>query len=118
MTPPYVELVRHATGVDYPQLIVRGACGLELGDVRQAEPTAPCLRHCIMSREAGVLRDVAIDPAVAPMVVGDMLWWKPGEVIEDVMTWRAGILFFRFDNAAEMRDLSARMQDLVRPVLD
>jgi hypothetical protein len=108
--------VRHATGVDYPQLIVRGACGLDLGDVRQAEP-APYLRHCIMSRETGVLRDVAIDPSVAGKIVDRLLWWKPGDLIEDVMTWKAGILFFRFEDADEMRDQSARMQDLVRPIV-
>jgi biotin carboxylase len=113
----YVELVRHATGVDYPQLIVRGACGLDLGDVTQVEPTGPYLRHCVMSREAGVVRDLAVDPAVADKVVDRMMWWKPGEVIEDVMTWKAGILFFRFADVEQMRELSARMQDLVRPVL-
>ena len=113
----YVELVRHATGVDYPQLIVRGACGLNLGEVRQVEPTGAYLRHCIMSHQTGVIRDLSIDPSVADKIVDQMLWWRPGDVIEDVMTHKLGIMFFRFDSPAEMEALSDRMPDLVRPVV-
>jgi biotin carboxylase len=113
----YVDLVRHATGVDYPGLIVRAACGMPLDDVVQVEPRGAYLRHCVMSREAGRLEDLHIDPSVKGKIVDEMLWWKRGELITDVMTWKAGILFFRFDGEAEMRDLSARMPDLVRPVL-
>jgi biotin carboxylase len=111
----YVRLVQHATGVDYPGLIVRAACGIDTGDVRQVEPTGYFTRHCIMSRHPGRVAGLTIDPAVAGKIIDRMLWWSAGEVIEDVLTYKMGILFFRFDSGAEMRDLTERMQDLVRP---
>jgi biotin carboxylase len=113
----YVSLVRHATGVDYPSLIVRGACGLDAGAVAQVEPAGFFTRHCVMSRETGEIADLAIDPAVQGKIVDQMLWWKPGDIIADVLTHKLGILFFRFESEAEMLDLTERMQDLVRPRL-
>lgn len=113
----YVDLVTHATGIDYPRQIVRAACGLGLDDIGQAETTGAFLRHCIMSRETGTISGLAIDPAVEGKIIDSMLWWKPGDVIADVMTHKLGILFLRFDSEAEMLALSDRMQDLVRPRL-
>lgn len=113
----YVELVRHATGVDYASLIVRAACGLSLDGVTQAESSGPFLRHCIMSREAGEIAGLEISPRVQDRIIDQMLWWKPGDVIDDVLTHKLGILFFRFKDAAEARELSQAMPDLVQPVL-
>lgn len=113
----YVSLVRHATGVDYPSLIVRPLCGLGYDDVRQAEPAGCFTRHCIMSREAGEIVGLEIDPAVERKIIDRMLWWKPGDRIQDVLTHKLGILFFRFDDPEEMLSLTERMQDLVRPRL-
>jgi len=111
----YVELVRHATGVDYASLIVRPACGLALGDVNQAQPTGHFLRHCIMSREAGEIAGLEISPRVQDKIIDQMLWWKPGDIIEDVLTHKLGILFFRFEGEEEARELSKQMPELVRP---
>ena len=44
-----------------------------------------------------------------------MLWWKPGDVIDDVLTQKLGILFLRFDGRDEMLDLGHRLHDLIRP---
>ena len=113
----YVSLVTHATGVDYPRQIVRAACGLGFDDISQAERTGAFLRHCIMSRETGTIVGLAIDPRVEGKIIDSMLWWKRGDMIEDVMTHKLGILFLRFDSEAEMLASSDRMQDLVRPRL-
>lgn len=113
----YVTLVRHATGVDYPSLIVRAAAGLDLGGIEQVEPTAFVTRHCIMSRRPGEIAGLTIDAAVEDRIIDGMLWWKPGDVIEDVLTHKLGILFFRFAGRDEMLDLTERMPDLVRPQL-
>jgi len=94
---------------------VRGACGLDLGQVSQVEPTGPFTRHCIMSREVGEIAALEIDPTVRGKIVDQMLWWARGDVIQDVLTHKLGILFLRFDSQDEMLDLTERMQDLVRP---
>lgn len=113
----YVELVRHATGVDYPSLIVRGACGLRLDGVTQAEPTGAFIRHCIMSREAGRVDGLFVDPVVAGKLIDQMLWWTPGDVLDDILVQKLGIMFLRFDSDDEMRELGDRLPDLIRPVM-
>ena len=112
----YVLLVQQATGVDYPSLIVQPACGLPLGDIQQAEPRGFYGRHCVMSRSTGVVTGLSVDPSVETKVIDEMLWWSPGDVIDDVLVQKLGIMFFRFDDAAEMRVLMEQMQDLVQPV--
>lgn len=111
----YVSLVRHATGVDYPAMIVRGACGLGYEGVKQVEPVGYFTRHCVMSRQTGRIVGLEIDPGVASKIIDQMMWWKPGDQLEDVLTQKLGILFFRFDSEDEMQDLTERMQDLIRP---
>jgi biotin carboxylase len=111
----YVSLVQHATGVDYPAMIVRAACGMGYGKLSQTEPAGYFTRHCIMSRQAGRVAGVVIDPAVNDKIIDQMLWWKNGDVIEDVLTQKLGILFLRFDDSDQMLDMTDRMQDLVRP---
>lgn len=113
----YVDLVSLATGVDYPSLIIRPACGLGYDDVVQTEPSGCFTRHCIMSRKPGRIAGLEIDPVVRGKIVEEMLWWKPGDVIEDVLTHKLGILFFRFEGMEDMLELTERMQDLVRPVV-
>ena len=112
----YVLLVQHATGVDYPSLIVRPACGLSFGDVRQIETRGFYGRHCVMSRKTGVVTELIVDPVVVTKVIDQMLWWNPGDVIDDSLVQKLGIMFFRFGDAAEMRVFMEQMQDLVQPV--
>lgn len=112
----YVLLVQHATGVDYPALIVRPACGLSYGDIKQAEPRGFYGRHCVMSRRTGVVTGLSVDPSVETKVIDQMLWWSPGDIIDDVLVQKLGIIFICFDDAAEMRVLMEQMQDLVQPV--
>jgi len=113
----YVELVRLSTGVDYPALIVRGAAGIGLGGVTQAEPAGFFTRHCVMSRQTGAITGLTVDETVRDKVIDQMLWWKPGDRIEDVLTHKLGIMFFRFESGEEMLETTERLQDLVRPEL-
>jgi biotin carboxylase len=113
----YVELVRLATGVDYPAQIVRAACGLSYDGLTQAEPAGFFLRHCVMSRRSGRIEGLEIATKAQSRLVDQMMWWVPGDVIADVLTHKLGIMFFRFNDQAEMRDMAGRMQDLVRPIL-
>lgn len=113
----YVCLVKHATGIDYPSLIVQAACGRDIGPVGQVEPKDAITRHCIMSRERGRVEGLEIDPGVADRIIDQMLWWKPGDLIEDVMVQKLGILFLRFDSVDQMTEVTPRLQELVRPRL-
>ena len=111
----YVELVRHATGVDYPSLIVRAACGIEYGDVQQVEPQGHFIRHCIMSSQQGRISGLKIDQSITDKIIDKMLWWKPGDMIDDVMTQKLGIMFLKFDHQDEMDSMVKNLQILICP---
>jgi Biotin carboxylase len=111
----YVDLVRHATGVDYPRLIVQAACGSGLERVTPTPVQGHFVRHCVMSRRSGTVANLHISPVVQDRIIDQTMWWKPGDKIEDVMTQKLGVLFLRFADADEFRDLGSRLQELVHP---
>lgn len=98
----YVKLVQYATGVDYPQWIVRAAAGLEIPDLRQEDVTVCYVRHCIMGFSTGQLRGVNIDPAIEEKIIDRMIWWRRGDLVNDPKSHKFGIVFLRFENRTEM----------------
>ena len=67
---------------------------------------------------SGIVRDVAFAPEIQKNIVEKFLWFKSGEKITDKLTYKAGIVFFKFDTLEEMTDKTARMTDLVKIVID
>ena len=114
----YTRFVQHATGVDYPAMIVRAAAGMSCDDFAQVEVRGYYTRHCVMSRRTGRVRDIVFDASVREKVIDAFMWWKSGDRIDDVLTQKCGIVFLRFDSREEMLRESARMQDLIRVELE
>jgi biotin carboxylase len=110
----YPELVRHATGVEYAESIVRSAAGLGCGDLVQSQPQACFVRHCAMPAVAGRVRRVRFDTRIEPFVHDQFMWWHPGDEINDVMTHKCGIVFLRFDSSEQMRGFLPQLHDLIR----
>lgn len=113
----YTRFVQHATGVSYPEFIVRATAGMDCESLCQPEKQDFVTRHCIMSERPGQVRKVAIDPSVMENIFDEMLWWNPGDRIDDVLTQKLGIVFLRFDSASEMREKTTQMQELIRVVV-
>ena len=67
-----------------------------------------------MAEHEGTVRDVTFAPEIQGNIVEKFLWYKSGEAITDKLTYKAGIVFFKFDTLAEMADKTARMTDLVK----
>jgi biotin carboxylase len=109
----YIKLVQHATGVNYPQWIVRSAAGLDLPDLKHEEVKGNFVRHCIMGCSTGHLRGIVIDQEIEKKIFDRMVWWKPGEIIENPMTHKFGIVFLKYDNKSEMLANQERMRDLI-----
>lgn len=110
----YVKLVEHATGVDYPQWIVRAAAGLDCSDLKQAEVRGYFTRHCIMGFSSGHLHGIDIDPTVEKKIFDSMLWWKVGDLIENPLTHKFGIIFLEFSSISEMLTETDTMQHLIK----
>lgn len=122
----YIKFVKYATGIDYPRFIVMAETGEDISDIEDVPTQGFWLRHCIMAdcqageRTAtgntykGIVRDVTFAPEIQGNIVEKFLWYKSGEAITDKLTYKAGIVFFRFSSLAEMADKTARMTDLVK----
>lgn len=126
----YIKFVKYATGVDYPKFIVQAETGEDISSIADVPTQGFWLRHCIMADcQAGeqtatgdickgIVRDVTFAPEIQGNIVEKFLWYKPGEVITDKLTYKAGIVFFKFDTLAEMQDKTARMTELAKILIE
>ena len=121
----YIKFVKYATGIDYPKFIVQAETGEDISSIADVPTQGFWLRHCIMSDcqagdngSTGTVHDVVFAPEIQGNIVEKFLWYKPGEVITDKLTYKAGIVFFKFDTLAEMQDKTARMPDLARIIAE
>lgn len=126
----YIKFVKYATGVDYPKFIVQAETGEDISGIADVPTQGFWLRHCIMSDcQAGeqtatgdickgIVRDVTFAPEIQGNIVEKFLWYKPGEVITDKLTYKAGIVFFKFDTLAEMQDKTAHMTELAKITIE
>ena len=110
----YIKFVKYATGIDYPRFIVMAETGEDISGIEDVPTQGFWLRHCIMAEHEGTVRDVTFAPEIQGNIVEKFLWYKPGEVITDKLTYKAGIVFFKFDTLVEMADKTARMTNLVK----
>lgn len=133
----YIKFVKYATGIDYPKFIVLAETGEDISGIADVPTQGFWLRHCIMAdRQAGdiltdgdaspasdkrcqgIVRDVTFSPEIQSNIVEKFLWYKPGDVVTDKLTYKAGIVFFKFDTLEEMANKTARMTDLAKIVLE
>lgn len=118
----YIKFVKYATGIDYPKFIVMAETGEDISGIADVPTQGYWLRHCIMAgpdiANGSTVRDVTFAPEIQGNIVEKFLWYKPGDVIADKLTYKAGIVFFKFESLEEMAYKTARMTDLAKIVLE
>ena len=118
----YIKFVKYAAGVDYPKFIIMAETGEDISGIADVPTQGFWLRHCVMAgpeiENGSTVRDVTFAPEIQGNIVEKFLWYKPGETIADKLTYKAGIVFFKFDTLAEMQDKTARMPDLARIIAE
>jgi len=110
----YIKLVEHATGIDYPTWIVRASCGLDCSELNQKEVDGFYLRHCVMASQQGFLESVVIDSSISKNIIDSMMWWRPGDKVENYLVTKFGIVFLKFDSLDELLIKSEKMHELIR----
>ena len=110
----YIQFVQMATGVDYPRFLIMAETGADCSDIRLTPPHGFWLRHCIMASKKGTAHTVTFAREIQGNVVDKLLWYKPGEIIDDELYYKAGIVFLQFDSMAEMQEKTAKMTELIR----
>ena len=118
----YIKFVKYATSIDYPKFIVMAETGEDISGIADVPTQGYWLRHCIMAgpdiANGSTVRDVTFAPEIQGNIVEKFLWYKPGDVVTDKLTYKAGIVFFKFDTLEEMANKTARMTDLAKIVLE
>ena len=114
----YIKFVEYATGIDYPKFIVMAETGEDISAIQDIPTQGYWLRHCIMAgpeiENGSTVREVTFAPEIQENIVEKFLWYKAGETVADRLTYKAGIVFFKFDTLAEMQDKTSRMTDLAK----
>lgn len=111
----YIKLVSYASGIDYPMAIVKGQLGLSMDEELMFTPANRCIaRECMMAETNGFIRDIIIDPDYESHIIEKMQWLYPGDRIENYMTYKAGIVFFEYPNAEELKDRMKVLYDHMR----
>ena len=111
----YVLLAKYTTGVNYPKEIFHGETGQPVDDSYVMENNI-IARECIMTDRTGVIDHIEIDEKVKKRIIHEMIWAKPGDVVEDIMKYKAGILIMKFDTMEEMNDVLENYFSLVKIV--
>ena len=118
----YIKFVKYATGIDYPKFIVMAETGEDISGIADVPTQGYWLRHCIMAgpdiANGSTVRDVTFAPEIQGNIVEKFLWYKPGERIADRLTYKAGIVFFKFRSPEEMENKTARMTNLAHIVVE
>lgn len=109
----YIKLVKHATGINYPEWIVKAFCGLDCSGLTHKDVTGFYLRHCIMASRPGVLDTIEIAPSIESNIIESVMWWRQGDKIKNHLATKFGIVFLKFDTLSELLIKSDEMQELI-----
>ena len=113
----YTQFVEIATGVPYPEWIVKSSAGMDCSDIRQADPQGFFTRHCIMSDRNGTLDHLAFDPSIKTRIVSEYIWGKEGDPVFDYLIQKFGIVFVRFESSESMLTVTENLPSFIPVVL-
>lgn len=113
----YTQFVEIATGVPYPEWIVKSSAGMDCSDIRQADPQGFFTRHCIMSDRNGTLDHLSIDPALQKNIVSKYIWGKEGDDVTDYLIQKFGIVFLQFESLEHMAMTTNQLSKYIFPIL-
>jgi biotin carboxylase len=114
----YINLVRYATGLDYPMLLVKAFTGQGIQDVTQEGVKGYYLRHCVMADRNGMLSDIQFSTEIEHNIVDKVMFWEEGLCVDDYLTQKFGIVFMKFDSMDEMSEKSTNMQKYIKPIVE
>lgn len=114
----YIHFVEMADGIDYPQYIVAGECGISMPIPQYHEPEGYYVRHCVMSDAIGRIMTVIEEEEIKPYIVESLYWYHSGDLVEDIMKYKAGIVFLHFDTGKKYRYYLEKLNELIHIELE
>lgn len=110
----YIRLVELAGGLDYPAYIVAAEAGIRMPVPDSRRMNGFYVRHCIMADETGKIEGIQIAEEIKPYIVEQLLWGKKDDKVEDIMKYKAGIVFLHFKEEKEYRYYINRLTELMK----
>ena len=110
----YIRLVELATGLAYPAYIVAAEAGIEMPLPIFHKPEGYYVRHCIMADETGRVESIEMAEEIKPYIIERLLWHQKGELVEDFMKYKAGIVFLHFATEEEYRSYLNRLTSMIQ----
>ncbi len=110
----YIRLVEISCGLDYPAYIVAAEAGIKQPVPKVRQMDGFYVRHCIMADETGSVEGIQIADEVKPYIIEQLLWGQKGDKIEDIMKYKAGIVFLYFKAEKEYRSCIKRLTELIK----
>lgn len=108
----YINLVKYATGFDYPMAIVKNELGMDIIDELNYSPANRCIsRECIMTDKSGIIQSININDEYKNRIIDKMIWAKAGDKIEDYYKYKAGIVFFEYSDKESLKEKMKTIHD-------
>lgn len=67
-----------------------------------------------MTNQNGIIEDVIYDDSIKENIIDEFIWWKTGDRIEDFMTYKAGIVFLKYNSLVEMEEKTEKINELIK----
>lgn len=110
----YIKLVQYATGINYSKFIVMAETGMDVSAILDAPTQGFWLRHCIMASRTGIIQQVSFAKEIQDKVIEKFLWYKPGENVPDLLHYKAGIVFLKFQSEKEMAFYTEKISEYIK----
>ncbi|MBR4165497.1 MAG: ATP-grasp domain-containing protein [Lachnospiraceae bacterium] len=109
------ECLRHATGVDLIEAVVRDAVGLPLDDVAQKPYRGHFAEVILHSEKPGIFESLETDPSLAENIVERDLWVEPGDAVGgfSAANESLGTLILRFDSEERLAEVMQNVRKYV-----
>lgn len=114
----YVRFVDEATKVGYADMIVSAESGEKIPMCSFRKPDAFYIRHCVMCDRKGKVEDVVFSDYIKKYIIDSLMWWNKGDVIEDELIYKAGIVFLKFDSREEMDMCLEKIHEHIKIVIE
>lgn len=107
--------VDYATQVNWSEWIVKAESGYDCSNFpRNLEQKGFCGRHCIMASKNGIVDNVIINKKIHDNIFDKLIWWKKGDIIDNFMSQKLGIVFLKYETMDEMIAKTNMINDLIK----
>jgi biotin carboxylase len=109
----YLELVEYATNIKYAKLILKSFIGKKINYPINKNNNL-ITRYCLMPDKNGILSDIIFDKTIEKNIIKKFIWGKKGDIINDYLIYKAGIVFLKYETKEEMKEKTQKINKLIK----